>query len=118
MKQIDLMDCLIGRFFFKKTNNGNIIGEFSNNRINFISSESADIQNHNDPSNFIGIYNTTWQEQENPSFAKLTISFKQNTSDRIYKLEWTEQNGELIFIGEGFVFENSLIGDYRNFNII
>ncbi|HEY5369188.1 MAG TPA: hypothetical protein VIJ75_09365 [Hanamia sp.] len=116
MKQIDISDCLIGRFYFKKTYNGNLIGEFSNNRINIISSESADAYIENKSDDFIGIYNTTWQQEGVPFFAKLTISYRDNTH-RIYKLEW-ERNRETIFIGEGFVFENNLIGDYRDFEII
>lgn len=118
MKQIDLSGCLIGRFYFKKTHNGNLIGEFSNNIIDFISSESADAHNDNDSNDFIGIYNTTWQQDHQPFFAKLTISYRQNTSQRIYTLEWLDKSGNLIFLGEGFVFENSLIGDYRDFIII
>jgi hypothetical protein len=117
MKQINIYHCLIGRFYFKKTHNGNLIGEFSNNRINIISSESADVHGENDSDDFIGIYNTTWQQDGQPFFAKLTISYKQNTSQRIYTLEWTDRNSNLIFVGEGFVFEDNLIGDYRDFII-
>ncbi len=118
MKQINLSDCLMGRFYFKKTHNGNLIGEFSNNRITIISSESADSHSENDSDDFIGTYKTTWQQDGEPFFAKLTISYRNNTLQRIYKLEWTDRNVNLIFVGEGFVFENNLIGDYRDFIII
>ena len=118
MKQIDILGCLIGRFYFKKSRNGNLIGEFSNNRINFVSSESADVQNDDGNTDFIGVYNTTWQQDGVPFFCKLTITHRQNTSQRIYSLVWTDTNGGLMFVGEGFVFENTLIGDYRDFQII
>lgn len=118
MRKINIQDCLIGRFYLNKSKNGNLVGEFSNNRINFVSSESADIQENESKTDFIGIYNTTWQQEGKPFFCKLTINHKQNTSQRIYTLEWLDQNSNLIFIGEGFVFENTLIGDYRDFQII
>jgi hypothetical protein len=118
MKKIDLSGSLIGRFYFKKTHNGNLIGEFSNNTITIISSESADAHNGNNPDDFVGTYNTTWQQDGQPFFAKLTIEYRVNTGDRIYKLIWRDTNDDPIFIGEGFVFENNLIGDYRDFEII
>lgn len=118
MKQIKSSDHLIGRFYFKKSHNGNLIGEFSNNRFDIISSESADALSKNHPNDFIGVYNTTWQQNGEPFSAKLTISHRHNTAQRIYQLIWTDRNGNEIFIGEGFVFENTLIGDYRDFIFI
>lgn len=105
---------LIGRFYFKKTANGNLLGEFSHNRSEINSSESADILNYSD--DFIGTYFTTWQENNAPRSANLKIEFKQGTGDRIYKLTWTLDNKEL-FLGEGFLCDKILFGDYRNFKI-
>lgn len=118
MRKIDISDCLIGRFYLNKSHNGNLTGEFSNNRINFVSSESADIQEDESKPDFIGTYNTTWQQEGQPFFCQLIINHKQNTSQKIYSLEWRDQKGNLMFVGEGFVFENTLIGDYRDFQII
>lgn len=118
MRQIDISGCLIGRFYFKKSHNGNLVGEFSNNRINIVSSESADVQSNETNTDFIGVYNTTWQQSGEPFLCKLTIIHRQNTSQRIYSLEWRDNNGNLMFVGEGFVFENTLVGDYRDFQII
>lgn len=118
MKEINLLKCLIGRFYFKKTHNGNLIGEFSNNINNIISAESADASKVNNSDDFDGIYNTTWQEDGEAIFTKLTISYRQKEPQRIYKLEWKDKSGNLKFIGEGFVFEKNLIGDYRDFIII
>jgi hypothetical protein len=117
MIQINISDSLIGRFYFKKTSNGNIKGEFSNNKSDFIYSESADLQSEFNSDTFIGTYNATWQEEGESFFAVLNISHKKSSLQRIYELEWVTKEGKLMFIGEGFVFENTLIGDYRNFNI-
>lgn len=105
---------LIGRFYFKKTQTGNLVGEFSHNGSVTNFTESADINDYN--KDFIGIYYTTWQENSEPHSANLKIEFKPNTGDRIYKLSWTENDTELFF-GEGFLCDNILIGDYRNFKI-
>ena len=118
MQQINLHNCLIGRFYFKKTQNGNLIGEFSNNKIDFILTESADIQNGKISTDFIGIYNTTWQQNGQNFFAILIISNKQNTSHKIYEVEWNDTSGKPIFFGQGFIVNDILIGDYRDFKII
>jgi len=43
-----------GRFWFKRTVNGNLIGEFSNNVSESISTESADLITT--PESFVGVY--------------------------------------------------------------
>ncbi len=65
-----------GRFYFKQTSNGNLIGEFSNDHSqNEISTESADLKIAN--GNYLGEYYSTWQEKgKQPCFAKLIISSK------------------------------------------
>lgn len=101
---------LFGRFYFKKTSNGNLVGEFSNNTSRSISTESADKVESAD--SYIGKYNTTWQENGIVRFAKLNISQKQETGNMIFTLEWKE-NDNLIFVGEGMFCDNILIGDYQ-----
>jgi hypothetical protein len=101
---------LFGRFYFKKTSNGNLVGEFSNNISRSISTESADKVESSD--SYIGKYNTTWQENGVVRFAKLNISQKQETGNMIFTLEWKE-NDKLIFVGEGMFCDNILIGDYQ-----
>ena len=100
---------LIGRFYLKKTNNGNLLGEFSNNESNKIFSESAD--SVDESCCFIGDYNSTWQEDGLYHFAKLTIAFRPETNKKIFTLKWVE--GSKTFIGEGMLCDNILIGDYR-----
>ena len=101
---------LIGRFYFKQTSNGNLIGEFSNNLSDGIATESAD--SIGKTNNYIGDYNSTWQENGKRRFSNLKISQKAGTSNTIFTLEWTD-NGRQIFLGEGMLCDNILIGDYR-----
>lgn len=103
------MNKLIGRFYFIKTSNGNLIGEFSNNLANRIFTEGANLEGTSD--GFIGDYITTWITGNNPESAKLTIRYKANTNDRIFTLNWTSNNQS--YVGEGMLCEDKLIGDYR-----
>ena len=102
---------LIGRFFFKKTDTGNLIGEWSNNNAPDIYTESSDLQNKGDEKDklkFEGTYFSTWQEKGKPKFAELNITHK----DCKYFLLW-ENEGKKIFYGEGMLMGGMLIGDYR-----
>jgi hypothetical protein len=105
------MPTLIGRFWFDRTSNGNLIGEFSNNISKRISTESADLVKGGS-TDFIGDYLSTWQEDDAACFANLKVSYKSGTGNKIFTLEWKE-DGKLIFEGEGKLYNNTLIGDYR-----
>jgi hypothetical protein len=104
------MATIFGRFYFKRTTNKNLVGEFSNNKSgNAISTESADlIEGTND--NYFGKYNSTWQENGKPLFAILTISPK-NSNPKLFLLDWS-RNGKSIFLGEGMLCDDILIGNY------
>jgi hypothetical protein len=99
-----------GRFYFKQTSNGNLIGEFSNDQSTGISTESADLLGINNI-DFIGTYNSTWRENRTPSFAVLEITHKPNTNNKIFTLQW---RGVSNFDGEGMLCDDILIGDYRS----
>ncbi len=101
---------LIGRFYFKQTSNGNLIGEFSNNKSPGIYTESSD--SFKSTGNYLGNYNSTWQEDGIPKFAILKISQKPKTNNKIFTLKWSEE-GTPIFKGEGMLCDNILIGDYQ-----
>jgi hypothetical protein len=106
---------LIGRFYFKKTSNGNLIGEFSNNLSgNIISTESADFikKVEGADGDYFGEYNSTWQENGNPLFANLKISPKAG-NDKLFTLNWS-RNGKRVFVGEGMLCDDILIGDYQD----
>jgi hypothetical protein len=102
---------LIGHFYFKITDNGNLIGEFSNNQTDSIYTESADSINtiKKDKNNYIGEYCSTWREGEHSHFANLKISHGSN--ERIFILEWTSEKDN--YKGKGMLCDNILIGDYQ-----
>ncbi|MBD0777762.1 hypothetical protein HPE56_08150 [Maribacter sp. ANRC-HE7] len=101
---------ILGRFCFRQTNNGNLIGEFSNNTMRLNISESADIISPIQGP-FLGIFNSTWFEEVATSL-RLVIQSKQNSNNRIFSLEWQDENHEPIYFGEGFIFDDILIGNY------
>lgn len=102
------MPKLAGRFFFKQTNNGNLLGEFSNNQGPDVSTESCDIIGcHTHP--FLGDYHSTWQENGTAVFSKLSITPKPN-APKLFVLHWT---GATNFHGEAMVCDSGLVGDYR-----
>jgi len=88
MKNIMTSD-LFGRFYFKQTSNGNLTGEFSNSTSNQISTESCDYLPQKNPdigkraNDYIGNYDSTWQENGAPHFAKLEIT-KNKINDRLF----------------------------------
>jgi len=106
------MEELIGCFYFKQTSNGNLIGEFSNNRSKRIYTESADKKKRNSMSigNYCGTYYSTWQESGVPKFVNLNIS--SGTDKKIFALEWTGEKG-IHFNGVGMLCDNILIGYYQ-----
>lgn len=102
---------LIGSFYFKKTVNGNLIGEFTNNLNTIINTESSDMIESNQ--GFIGTYNSTWHDTD-IHLAELNISHKVGTNNRIFTVNWIEK-GIQIYDGEGFLFDAAtLIGFYKN----
>jgi hypothetical protein len=104
---------VIGRFYFKQTKNGNLIGEFSNNHTNENITECANIKSEFDKNNkFIGNYETVWMESK-ANFLILKIEYK-TVNKQIFKLTWSNSN-KIIFYGEGFIVDKILIGDYRDF---
>ena len=99
------MEKVIGRFYFKKTINGNLLGEFSNNGLKENITESADLIENMDKADFEGLYNTTWYE-DGACSAKLKIE----STNGIYSLRWSEGGS---FEGRGMLYENNiLIGNY------
>ena len=100
-----------GRFSFKKTHTGNLLGEFSNNLNEGVFTESADLCETID--GFEGTYKTTWQESGSAMICDLSIKKKYTKSNNIYTLIWSDSSG-IKFTGEAMIFDNILIGDYKN----
>lgn len=109
------MSRVIGRFYFKMTPTGNLIGEFSNNGMHEIDSECANKQSNE--KGFIGIYHSVWEDDNGSNLAVLTIDYRAGTNDKIYVLKW-KQNNITKFWGEGMLVDDLLIGDYRDFSKI
>jgi hypothetical protein len=105
---------LIGRFYFKQTSNGNLIGEFSNNKDTGIYTESADIPKGKIYETFAGIYISTWHAGNSQEVAKLKIESRPGTYNKIFSLTWTIDRIES-FWGEAMLCDGILVGDYRNF---
>ena len=101
-----------GRFYFKRSSNGNLTGEYSHNFSKTIETESATA--HKKAKNFVGDYSSYWSETDWKKPILLRITIKRNTSNAIYNVTWSD-NGKVIFSGEGMLCDDILIGDYRNY---
>jgi hypothetical protein len=106
---IQIVKKIKGRFYFKQTSNGNLIGEWSNYESE-PATESSDLQGEYQPTvQFKGTYNSTWQENGKAIIRELTIT----KLGKKFKLDWTEiGNNKSDFTGEGMLCDNILVGDY------
>lgn len=114
---------IIGRFYFKPTASGNLIGEFSNNTLNRNCTEGADRiypasqsveRTYPHPISFVGEYYTTWNENSSSQVSKMVIYPKTGCTN-ILTIEWTDLSSKkIMFWGEGMIVGDMLIGDYRN----
>lgn len=114
-----------GQFYLNLTRNGNLLGEFSNDSGDFVSTESADLdadsEIHVDENGktieYARKWKSTWQEDGKPIFANLTIipREKKNAGNKIFTLEWINSKGEQMFVGEGMLDNNNtLFGRYKS----
>lgn len=112
------MTRLIGRFYFKKTANGNLIGEYSN-RAPASSRSYAEAATRIEGGNeWVGDYMTTWCEAPKNECvsARLEIEAKPNCIG-IFILRWrpaSEPNGKAMFAGEAMLCDDMIVGDYTN----
>jgi len=108
------MKKIIGRFYFKLNENQNLSGMFSNN---LHKSNYAEQALRISGSGFVGEYKSSWTDNLGTWEANLEISIKKDCVD-IYSLHWLNENSSIQFYGEGFIVDNILIGDYRNYEKI
>ncbi len=110
---------LIGSFYFRRTPNGNLIGEFTNFRTPIIITESANLAQNEDVENddvligheFLGKYNCSWR-QNNDVF-RLTLEIRRvPNANQKFELEWTNESGDIEYSGQGFMAEDLLAGFY------
>jgi hypothetical protein len=98
---------LVGSFYFQRTNNTNLIGEFLNDQSNVVFPEIAHpIKPTQD---FVGVYQSTWFDTIN-HLATLIINRTNNSN--IYTLDWNEQNMPS-YEGKAMLVKNKLIGYYK-----
>ena len=108
---------LRGRFYFKLTTNGNLLGEFSNNYTDRCWTETAN-RIGGQSSEFVGTFITTWFEkmQEKSITTKLVIRRKEGC-EGIYEVVWRADINENSdrnpkFQGEAMLCDSILVGDY------
>ena len=101
---------VIGSFCFKKTINGNLIGEFINNENQNIFADCSEVEKNESFESFIGNYKNVWQERNNPIIMNLEIRINSNSK---FSLLWTNtENNNVIFKGEGFLISNNKMTGY------
>ncbi|HLN94441.1 MAG TPA: hypothetical protein VK183_02310 [Flavobacterium sp.] len=102
-----------GRFCFTRTQNGNLLGEYSNQQSQFNATECAELQQEpdEDAPPFVGTYRSTWLERDGPDEMTLRIATRSTERGTIYTLTWA-RGTEVVFFGEAFVFGEILVGNY------
>lgn len=106
------MEQIFGAFYLERTLSGNLIGEYTNNTISIVLTESADIEMSLDAS-FGGDYNSTWREVNGPVLSRLEIRIDRDSGGNKYLLNWIVNN-RTAFVGQGFLKDNMLVGAYRS----
>lgn len=102
---------VIGRFYFKQTKDGNLLGEFSNNKFDGVIAECANRRSKFEEK-FVGEYISIWIEENAVMVYELNI----NSNGSTYDLKWINlSNSNNIFYGSGMLVDDILIGDYRDF---
>ena len=94
-----------GVFYFERTTNSNLLGEFSNSESETIMTESAIASG--DTNDFEGVYTTTWFD-----FQVTGMNMEIKRAGSKYEIIWIDKEKKPIFKGEGFLAGNKLIGFY------
>ncbi|OYQ32136.1 hypothetical protein CHU92_14790 [Flavobacterium cyanobacteriorum] len=107
------MSKIVGSFYLRKTEDGNLKGEFTNNTLFTLSGEYA-VPKDTGADPFVGRYLSSWSEKGEPHSAELVIepiASNESCSDR-YKLVWIDNAAGITYEAEAFVAEGMLIGHY------
>jgi len=109
------MGKVIGRFYFKLSDNGNLLGEYSNAGSTECDVEAAKRIHTSEETSvepFEGEYTSTWTEGKKVESATLKITRRPNSAG-IFSVIWCDGNREL-FTGEAMVVDRILIGNYES----
>jgi hypothetical protein len=106
-----------GRFYFKLTESGNLLGEYSN-QFMVRNDPECSSRTEGDILSFCGEFISTWQEDVGPVEAHLVISTRAANPSKCgnYSLKWSELSkgikGKEVFVGEAMLSDGMLIGNY------
>lgn len=120
------------RFCFEQLENGNLMGEYTINYTLEINEENAVFlsENHQTEEHlnntffnkkstppFLGKYRTSWLDGSEVTM-NLRIFYKTSAGRKFIVLEWTNDDNEIIFLGEGFLSLGRLYGDCWDVSIV
>ena len=104
---------IVGSFYLRKTESGNLLGEFTNNVRFTVSTENANLQEAGDIP-YEGRYLSTWLEGDEPHTAELIIDHLKdvNSCGKQYKLVWNDLQKGPIYEAQALLAEDVLVGHY------
>ncbi len=101
-----------GRFYFRLTDAGSLLGEYSNTDIDETRPESA-LRNDASPKDeFSGDYVSTWIEPPDEGVVAYLEIQPKSASSTQFSLVWKNPHKQPIFEGEAFENDGLLIGNY------
>lgn len=103
----------MGRFYFKMTANGNLVGEYSHRDSTPTRCYAEAATRISDDTGWTGRYITTWCEAPKCQCESAELSI-QARPNGIYALEWMGDKGKRLFSGEAMRCNDTLVGDYTN----
>lgn len=107
------MSKIVGSFYLRKADGGNLLGEFTNNACFTISAEKASLKEAGDLP-FTGRYLSTWLEGDTIQKAELVIDHLEDAEyeDVKYRLVWNDLKKGPIYEAEALLAEGILVGHY------
>jgi len=114
------MSRMQGRFYFKLTANGNLLGEYSNNDCSRSFPESASrFPAGNLFDGYEGSYISTWYEEgQGRAFSADMSIIPKHGCVNIFTVNWRPRPGDIsstqdVFFGEAMLADNMLVGNYQ-----
>lgn len=107
------MNKIVGSFYLRPADGGNLLGEFTNNVRFTITAEKASLKEAGDRP-FTGRYLSTWLEGDGIHTAELVIDHLKDAEykDVKYHLVWNDLEKGPIYEAEALLAEGVLVGHY------